>query len=154
MRFKFYVSTVFIIKNPYWLFSSLFFLLFLFFFLWFSFSVPCSSRFLSPTFFPLLFLRGSYEKEGTSQVALAEKKSPTGFSPWVRKIPWRSKWQPLLPGESLGQKSLVGYSPRGCKESDITEHTHTHNLPINLKRNKMAHLVKRNQYCEILAVLC
>ena len=36
------------------------------------------------------------------------------FNPWVRKIPWRRKWQPtpvLLPGESHGQRSLVGYSP-------------------------------------------
>ena len=41
------------------------------------------------------------------------------FDPWVRKIPWRRKWQPapvFLPGESLGQRSLVGYSPRGHKE--------------------------------------
>jgi len=26
-----------------------------------------------------------------------------------------------LPGESYGQRSLVGYSPRGHKESDTTE---------------------------------
>ena len=33
-------------------------------------------------------------------------------------------WQPtpgFLPGESHGQRSLVGYSPWGCKESDTTE---------------------------------
>ena len=33
-------------------------------------------------------------------------------------------WQPtpvFLPGESHGQRSLVGYSPWGCKESDMTE---------------------------------
>ena len=46
------------------------------------------------------------------------------------KIPWRSKRQPtpvFLPGESQGQRSLVGYSPWGRKESDTTEqHTHTH----------------------------
>ena len=48
----------------------------------------------------------------------------TGFDSWVRKIPWRRKWQPtpgFLPGESHGQRSLVGYSPWGCKESDTTE---------------------------------
>ena len=31
------------------------------------------------------------------------------FDPWVRKIPWRRKWQPppiFLPGESQGQRSL------------------------------------------------
>ena len=46
------------------------------------------------------------------------------FDPWVRKIPWRRKWQPtpvFLPGESRGQRSLVGYSPWGHKESDTTE---------------------------------
>ena len=40
------------------------------------------------------------------------------FDPWVRKIPWRRKWQPspvFLPGESHGQRSLVGYNPWGCK---------------------------------------
>ena len=29
----------------------------------------------------------------------------------------------FLPGESHGQRSLVGYSPWGCKESDMTEGT-------------------------------
>ena len=33
----------------------------------------------------------------------------------------------FLPGESHGQKSLVGYSPWGHKESDMTEQlTHTY----------------------------
>ena len=46
------------------------------------------------------------------------------FKPWVGKILWRREWQSIpvfLPGESHGQRSLVGYSPRGCKESDTTE---------------------------------
>ena len=46
------------------------------------------------------------------------------FDPWFWKIPWRWKWQPIpvfLPGESHGQRSLVGYSPRGLKESDTAE---------------------------------
>ena len=46
-----------------------------------------------------------------------------GFNPWVGKIPWRRKWQPtpvFLPGESHGRRSLVGYSPRGRIESDMT----------------------------------
>ena len=36
------------------------------------------------------------------------------FDLWVRKIPWRRKWQPTsvsLPGEAHGQRSLAGYSP-------------------------------------------
>ena len=47
-----------------------------------------------------------------------------GFDPWVGKIPWRRKWQPtpvFLRGESHGWRSLVGYSPWGCKESNTTE---------------------------------
>ena len=44
--------------------------------------------------------------------------------PWVGKIPWRRKWQPtpvLLPGKSHGWRSVVGYSPWGHKELDMTE---------------------------------
>ena len=58
----------------------------------------------------------------------AVKKPPAnarcGFDPWLRKIPGRRKYQPtpiFLPGESHGQRSLEGYSPWGCKESDVTE---------------------------------
>ena len=39
------------------------------------------------------------------------------------------KWQPtsvFLPGKLHGQKSLVGYSPWDCKESDTTEHAYTY----------------------------
>ena len=49
------------------------------------------------------------------------------FDPWVRKIPWRRKWQPtpvLLPGKSHGLRSLVDYSPWDRKESDTTEQLH------------------------------
>ena len=40
---------------------------------------------------------------------------------------WRRKWQSipvLLPGKFHGWGSLVGYSPRGRKESDTTEGLH------------------------------
>ena len=36
----------------------------------------------------------------------------------------------LLSGESHGQRSLAGYSPRGCKESDITEHIFIITTPV------------------------
>ena len=42
--------------------------------------------------------------------------------------PQRRKWQPTLvslPGESHGQRSLVGYSPRSRKESDTAERLST-----------------------------
>ena len=46
------------------------------------------------------------------------------FEPWVRKISQGKEWQstPVFwPGESHRQRSLVGYSPWGRKESDMTE---------------------------------
>ena len=46
------------------------------------------------------------------------------FVSWVIRNCWRRKWQPTpvsLPGKSHGQRSLVGYSPWGHKESGMTE---------------------------------
>ena len=48
------------------------------------------------------------------------------FDPWVGKIPCKRAWQPtpvFLPGESHGQRSLVGYSPWSHNELDVTEVT-------------------------------
>ena len=62
------------------------------------------------------------------------------FNPWFRKIPQRRAWQPtpvFLPGESHGQKSLVGHSPRRHSQKRLSTrarartHTHTHTLPIS-----------------------
>ena len=52
--------------------------------------------------------------------------------PGLGRFPWRRKWQPIplfLPGKSYGQRNMVGYSPNGRKESDmteVTEHIHTY----------------------------
>ena len=54
----------------------------------------------------------------------AMQVDPSKFDPWIGKIPWRRKWQltpVFLPGESHGQRSMAGYSPRGRKELDTTE---------------------------------
>ena len=67
-----------------------------------------------------------------SQVALVVKNPPAHARDTrdarlilgVGKIPWRRAWQPtpvFLPGESHRQRSLAGYSPWGCNESDTTE---------------------------------
>ena len=78
---------------------------------------------------------GTSGKESASN---AGDENRHGFDPWIMKIPWRRSWQPtpvFLPGESPGQRSLVGYSPWGPTESDTTAvtyhactyvHTHTH----------------------------
>ena len=70
---------------------------------------------------------------GTSQVALVVKNLPAsaanmrpGFDPWVRKILWRNVWWPtpvFFPGESQGQRSLVGYSLWSHRESDMANAT-------------------------------
>ena len=47
-----------------------------------------------------------------------------GSVPGLGRVPWGREWQPtpvFLPGESHGQRGLVGYRPQGCKESDTTE---------------------------------
>ena len=47
-----------------------------------------------------------------------------GSIPGSGKILWRQKWQPtpvLSPEKSHGQRSLVGYSQWGRKESNVTE---------------------------------
>ena len=49
-----------------------------------------------------------------------------------RKTPWRGRRQltpALLPGVSHGQTGLVGCSPWGRKELDMTEHAHIRRHP-------------------------
>ena len=77
---------------------------------------------LSPQWLP----RWLSSKESTCQCRRCQNHR---FDPWVRKIPWSRKWQPtpiFLPGESHGQRSLVGCSPWGGEESDTTERLHFH----------------------------
>ena len=62
---------------------------------------------------------GTSGKEPTCQCRRCKR---LGFDPWVRKIPWRRAWQPtlvLLPRESHGQRSLVGYIVHGITTSQI-----------------------------------
>ena len=66
-----------------------------------------------------------------------------GFNPWVRKIPWRRKWQPIpvsLSGKSHGQRSLAGYSPRGHNESDMTQWLNT-----NIETSSLKIFICKNQ---------
>ena len=69
------------------------------------------------------FPGGAGGKELANQ---CRKHKKCGFDPWVRKIPWRRKWQHIpefLPGESHEQRSLVGCSPCGHRELVMTETT-------------------------------
>ena len=64
------------------------------------------------------------------------KDPPTMQETWARSLgredPLEEAWQPtpvFLPGESHGQRSPVGHSPWGLKESDMTDQLiHTHHV--------------------------
>ena len=56
------------------------------------------------------------------------KNLPAVWETWVRSLRWEDPLENrmgstpvFLPEEFHGQRSLVGYSPWGCKESDMTE---------------------------------
>ena len=79
----------------------------------------------SQVFMPMGFPSDSAGKESTCQ---CRKYRRCRFDPWVRKIPGGGKWQStpvFLPEKSHGQRSLVGYCPKGQKESDPTEQLST-----------------------------
>ena len=70
-----------------------------------------------------------------------------GFDPWVKKIPWRRRRQAslvFLPEKSHGKRSLVGYSPWGCKESDTTERLSMHRRFANLMNAVLEQRWKRS----------
>ena len=61
----------------------------------------------------------------------------TWFNPWIGKIPGKRKWLltvVLLPGEFNGQRRLVGYSPWGCKESDMTKQLSLSLFPLFMSK--------------------
>ena len=75
------------------------------------------------TYLPMGFPGGTIEK---NLPANAGDARDVGSIPGSGKSPGGRNSNPLvfLPGKFHGQKSLVGYNPGGCKEPDMTEHTH------------------------------
>ena len=64
------------------------------------------------------FPGGAGSKEPACQ---CRRRKRCWFNPWVKKVPWRRKWQLILvflPGKSHGQRS---YSQWGHKELDMTK---------------------------------
>ena len=75
------------------------------------FQTPCCFVFLQLARAFLGFTFGTSGKEPASQCRRYKRRE---FYPWVRKIPWRRKWQPtliFLPKEPQRRRSLTGYSP-------------------------------------------
>ena len=70
-------------------------------------------------------------------------------SPLVKGI---LKWQPtpvFLPGESHGQRSLVGYSQWSCKELDTNEQTHTHKGILRASRPRIHGFMRQNSLGDV-----
>jgi len=73
----------------------------------------------------VLLVSGIVFPGGSDSKRSACNAGDPGFNPWVAKIPWRRKWElapVFLLGEFYGQRSLIGCSSWGRKESDTTEH--------------------------------
>ena len=84
--------------------------------------VPFSWSSLAVFFQQLILTKPNIELSGLPWLLSDEEPAcqfrRRGFDPWVRKIPWRRKWQPIpvfLPKKFHGQSGLVNYSPWGCK---------------------------------------
>ena len=68
----------------------------------------------NPGFFFFFGCAGSSCASDKEPVCQCRRHKRHGFNSWIRKSPWRRKWQPtpvFLPGEFHGQKNLAGYSP-------------------------------------------
>ena len=79
------------------------------------------------------FPGGTVGKESACQ---SRRHKRQRFIPWVRKIPWRRKWQlalVFLSREFHRQRSLAGPSPWGHKVSETTKSTHTQQIHESLK---------------------
>ena len=89
--------------------------------------------------FPVLNYLLAYAQTRASQVVQRLKHLPSMQESWVRSLDWEDSLEKeiathssILAWKSHEQRSLVGYTPRGSKESDTTErlhflaHTHVH----------------------------
>ena len=73
-------------------------------------------------------LQSFADGEGVKNLPANAGDSRRRFDPWVRKTPWRRKWQstPESPGKVHGQRGLEGCSPLSHKELDMMERLSTH----------------------------
>ena len=105
----------------------------------------------------MVLLQNVHQELGFADASLKGKEpaynvgdTGDGFNLWVRKILWRRKWQPtpvFLFGKPHGQRSLVSYSPKICKESDMTERL---NMNTDTHKATSAAAAKSLQSCPTL----
>ena len=95
--------------------------------------------------FLVLFMQDTFPggTRGKEPACQFRKPKRLGFDPWVRKIPWRRKWQPtpaFVPGDSHGQRSLVGQNPWGRRvrhdwAPKLMAQCYVHSTLLTLPRN-------------------
>ena len=94
---------------------------------WYSLEIPELPARHTPAFIAREGTRASRRvEEGLSRSLSGGGGKPSSLSLFIF-MHWRRKWQPtpvLLPGKPCGLRSLVGYSPWGCKELDTTKRLH------------------------------
>ena len=75
----------------------------------------------------LALLRGPSDGSSGKESTCSAGDMRLGLDPWVGKIPWRREGMAthssILAWRIPWTRSLVGYSPGGCKESDMIEAT-------------------------------
>ena len=74
-------------------------------------------------------MRLNGEESACNARATEDMGSIPGFDPWVRKIPWRKKWQPtpiFWPEKSHGVQSM---GSQRVRHYWVTMHAHTHTYP-------------------------
>ena len=97
------------------------------------------------------------------------------FNPWVRKIPWRRKWQPtpvFLPGKSHGQRSVTVYIQsmrlQRVRHDWETEHTYTYMyqlfpkplshphamLPYSIEQSSLCYTVDPSWLSILITAVC
>ena len=83
-------------------------------------------------------VHGVTKSPAASLVAQRLKRLPAMQETWVRSLVWEDPLEKemathasILAWRTPGRRSLVGYSPQSCKESDTTERLHFHFLAFN-----------------------
>ena len=82
---------------------------------------------------------GNSDKKKKNPPATAGDLKDVGSIPGSRRSPGGGHGNPLLYSfleNPHGQRSLAGYSPQDCKESDMTEGTQHSAHPISMEQNQ------------------
>ena len=92
-------------------------------------NTPCDGIRTLYLFYLFLELRVSQVAQWERTLCQCRRCKRYGFDPWVRKMPWRKKWQPalvFLPGKFHGQREPGGLQSLGSqrvRHDWVTEHT-------------------------------